>query len=1167
MHAPATVPPPSPPPPPPTPPPPGRCVPLKAQLLASLGLGLFAPCRLALDPYTSGAASALYAAAAAALFLVHAACTLACSVAAAGTPAAVSGRWEEIGPLLARSGVWGRLVLGCTGEAAPLYRAAALLGLGSVAALSGGATLLLGLVLVLARHERAHEAAHETAHETAEGAAAEGAAAAPSSPVASTPVASAASEGSAVSGGWWHWGQVTKQAQRDGLREALTTPVAPSTPVASTTPLARRWSRSPSTPAVSRTLSFQPLRAAAAGVATGLYAATGFCAGASASAPNTPGHLRPPENGGRGPGGGRDRRGPIAASIAAASIAAAARLAPHSAGTSTREEEERGGEGGSQSPSSTESDLWRGSMATGSMCPGTSDRVSHASVGSNMETSTGGDGRMGATSMQHVVTLTPRTTQRTTQLDSPGWGDATLVLEHLRGCELPPKVARPVALITALVMLAAAWVAAMLFWDATAASAMPYTLITIPALPPALPPAAAGYGAASAPAAASAADEAELELPHARWWLPTVAATGGVGGGGGGGTARRHRVMASAPYAVAVNCTGAVIRLHNGWARGVTTVVLLGSEGSNASIDLEVDSAAPLATPPALSVSWDGFGAACGAAEGGGAAAPTLNISAFAPAGCDEQCPWRWLWAGCRCHAIARLTVTLPRMPGAPPLAEALGAPAALPSLHASAREGSVRVVGGGLGAERGDGLGAGQPLRELDVRATAGDALVQGVGAAGLVRVRSPAGQAVVREVLAAQLDVGAASAMVEGVLAARPCFCSGGRPTGAGCAALGLAPPPPPPPPPPGTPWAWLPPPPAAAAAAAEHFCPNRTALVMGTVRLAADGGPVVLNGTLASATVDVVVGGGGTLAVSDAQILGRLRMTHGLEEGGGSGGGGAYLSNVLALGCDICMQPRLVSGLAWNASAAPELLCVCDDAPAPAIHFEAGGTASLDGALLLTRALNASTYAGAISLVEIVLLPHLDPERMLQPAVDGGEDPSAAEARCEAEAEAPASAPPPPGYARALPPRLEATSTLGGVTLLGLIALQPAEAAAVQCRLASVGGDVKATFSGGAINGSYAVSQEQPAIGRVGIVIDDAPTAQRAGRLGSGNASVQVEHSYGSLALSLSSKAPSAFAGVLAGSGGAAAALVGGGRPAPRRHQVSLHRMLGPAAPLFL
>ena len=41
--------------------------------------------------------------------------------------------------------------------------------------------------------------------------------------------------------------------------------------------------------------------------------------------------------------------------------------------------------------------------------------------------------------MARVVTLTPRTTQRSTQLDSPAWADATLVLEGLRGCELPPR--------------------------------------------------------------------------------------------------------------------------------------------------------------------------------------------------------------------------------------------------------------------------------------------------------------------------------------------------------------------------------------------------------------------------------------------------------------------------------------------------------------------------------------------------------------------------------------------------------------------------------------------------------------------------------------------------------------------------------------------------------
>jgi len=242
---------------------------------------------------------------------VHAACTLACALAAAGVPAAVRGRWDAIAPLLGRSGAWARLARGCTGEAAPLYEAAARLGLGSVGALSGGATLLLALVLALSRHERAHAAAQESAHAAAQAAAggaaadaaategaADGAAAAPSTPVAATPVASAASEASAASGGWWHWGQVSKQAQRDGLREALTTPAAPSSPAAPSLSLARRMSRSPGSPAAPRTLSFQPLRAAAASVATGLCAATGLRAGGSASAPNTPGHLRPPESGG-----------------------------------------------------------------------------------------------------------------------------------------------------------------------------------------------------------------------------------------------------------------------------------------------------------------------------------------------------------------------------------------------------------------------------------------------------------------------------------------------------------------------------------------------------------------------------------------------------------------------------------------------------------------------------------------------------------------------------------------------------------------------------------------------------------------------------------------------------------------------------------------------------
>ena len=117
---------------------------------------------------------------------------------------------------------------------------------------------------------------------------------------------------------------------------------------------------------------------------------------------------------------------------------------------------------------------------------------------------------------------------------------------------------------------------------------------------------------------------------------------------------------------------------------------------------------------------------------------------------------------------------------------------------------------------------------------------------------------------------------------------------------------------------------------------------------------------------------------------------------------------------------------------------------------------------------------------------------------------------------------------------------------------------QAAAVQCRLKSVGGDVRATFSGGAINGSYRVRADEPGIGTVGIVIDDAPALAREGRLGTGNASVHVEHNYGNLALAMSSKAPSAFADLLEGGGGGAVYSMGSREP----RDIALHGLLRPA-----
>ena len=85
-----------------------------------------------------------------------------------------------------------------------------------------------------------------------------------------------------------------------------------------------------------------------------------------------------------------------------------------------------------------------------------------------------------------------------------------------------------------------------------------------------------------------------------------------------------------------------------------------------------------------------------------------------------------------------------------------------------------------------------------------------------------------------------------------------------------------------------------------------------------------------------------------------------------------------------------------------------------------------------------------------------------------------------------------------------------------------------------LASVGGDIKAVFSGGAFSGRYTVDTAHDGIGHVGIVVDNTPTNEATGTLGKpeGNASVAITHADGNVALALSTKAPSVFAGISGG-----------------------------------
>ena len=67
--------------------------------------------------------------------------------------------------------------------------------------------------------------------------------------------------------------------------------------------------------------------------------------------------------------------------------------------------------------------------------------------------------------------------------------------------------------------------------------------------------------------------------------------------------------------------------------------------------------------------------------------------------------------------------------------------------------------------------------------------------------------------------------------------------------------------------------------------------------------------------------------------------------------------------------------------------------------------------------------------------------------------------------------------------------------------------------------------------ALCGSQVVTAS-PGIGHVGIVVDNQPTRAPHGIVGDGNASVTIRHAYGNVALALSAKAPSVFAGISGG-----------------------------------
>ena len=104
---------------------------------------------------------------------------------------------------------------------------------------------------------------------------------------------------------------------------------------------------------------------------------------------------------------------------------------------------------------------------------------------------------------------------------------------------------------------------------------------------------------------------------------------------------------------------------------------------------------------------------------------------------------------------------------------------------------------------------------------------------------------------------------------------------------------------------------------------------------------------------------------------------------------------------------------------------------------------------------------------------------------------------------------------------------------MTLNGIIAESHA-AKEANVTLASYAGDIKAIFSGGSFYGEYEVINGH-GIGHEGIVVDNTPTTARSGTVGDGNATLRVYHTDGNVALALSTKAPSVFAGITGGLGG--------------------------------
>jgi hypothetical protein len=255
-----------------------------------------------------------------------------------------------------------------------------------------------------------------------------------------------------------------------------------------------------------------------------------------------------------------------------------------------------------------------------------------------------------------------------------------------------------------------------------------------------------------------------------------------------------------------------------------------------------------------------------------------------------------------------------------------------------------------------------------------------------------------------------------------------------------------------------------------------------VLGGLDLLTTGGPLLLNGTVAAARTRLTAPGEGIMVLKGTSFLGSVAIESAYAD--------VHMTQVILLDCQLCHNSADFSTSPREGHA---ISCICDSDNS-SLHFNSHD-ATLSSTLLTALGSNPHIWARSthadVTFAELLLMDILKPSG---------------------------------GVLNNAPPSVEVESFYANVNLDGVIASKNAKDT-MQVRLSSYAGDIKASF-GSALNGTYDVSAPVEAIGSVGIAIDSGPVDKLRGRVGSGNATLDVSHSYGHVALSMDTKPPSVF-----------------------------------------